>query len=236
MRRRASRRILDEIPRDPGTRPSRSYPAHGPHAHGLARWLLCLGRPAERDRSVQNRTLLAEILMIHRASRETYGSPSIWDALIKRGRRVGEHRIARLMRADGIRAKTVKKWRATTDSGHPPQPPVPGRAAQPGVGRGAHVRVDDGGLAVPRRGARSVLAHCDRLGDGPPADRASGQRALNMALVKRTPTAGLLHHSDRGSQYAAHRYRRLLDEYLECASPEKCPCSTLKPNISSCLF
>ena len=39
------------------------------------------------------------------------------------------------------------------------------------------------------------------------------ERALTMALVKRTPTAGLLHHSDRGSQYAAHRYQRLLGEH-----------------------
>ncbi|MEP7153749.1 MAG: IS3 family transposase, partial [Nitrospira sp.] len=55
---------------------------------------------------------------IHRESRETYGSPSIWDALIKQGHRVGEHRVARLMRTEGIRAKTVKKWRATTQSNH----------------------------------------------------------------------------------------------------------------------
>ncbi len=56
--------------------------------------------------------------MIHQESRQTYGSPSIWYALLRRGQRVGEHRVARLMRADGIRAKTVKKWRATTQSTH----------------------------------------------------------------------------------------------------------------------
>ena len=75
------------------------------------------GRP-ESDRSVHNRTLLSAIRVIHGESRETYGSPSIWDALIKRGHGVGENRIARLMRVEGIRAKTVRKWRATTDSGH----------------------------------------------------------------------------------------------------------------------
>ena len=47
--------------------------------------------------------------MIHRESRETYGSPSIWDALLKQG-----HCVAQLMRQHGIRAKTVKEWRATT--------------------------------------------------------------------------------------------------------------------------
>ena len=75
------------------------------------------GRP-ESARSVRNRALRSAIRVVHRESRETYGSPSIWDALVKRGHRVGENRIARLMRADGIRAKTVKKWRATTQSNH----------------------------------------------------------------------------------------------------------------------
>src|SRR2546422_587045 len=62
--------------------------------------------------------LVEKLGLIHVESRETYGSPSIWDALVKRGHGVGEHRIARLMRAEGIRAKTVKKWRATTQSHH----------------------------------------------------------------------------------------------------------------------
>ena len=72
----------------------------------------------ESNRAVSTRTLLSAIRMIHRASRETYGSPSIWDALLKQGHCVGEHRVARLMRQAGIRAKTVKKWRTTTQSHH----------------------------------------------------------------------------------------------------------------------
>ena len=75
------------------------------------------GRP-ESARETANRVLVAKIRVIHRESRETYGSPSIWDALLKQGHGVGEKRIARLMRAEGIRPKTVKKWRATTDSAH----------------------------------------------------------------------------------------------------------------------
>ena len=72
----------------------------------------------ERHRAVSTRTLLSAIRVIHRESRETYGRPSIWDALVKHGHCVGEHRVARLMRQEGIRAKTVKKWRATTQSNH----------------------------------------------------------------------------------------------------------------------
>ena len=83
-------------------------------AAGYYAWRI---RP-ESTRSVSARTVLSAIRVIHRESRETYGSPSIWDALIKQGHRIGEHRVARLMRQDGIRAKTVKKWRATTQSHH----------------------------------------------------------------------------------------------------------------------
>ncbi len=72
----------------------------------------------ESWRSAANRALLMDIRMIHQESRETYGSPSIWEALVKQGHHVGEHRVARLMRQDGIRDKTVKKWRATTQSNH----------------------------------------------------------------------------------------------------------------------
>lgn len=58
---------------------------------------------------MSSRTLLSTIRVIPRESRETYGSPSIWTAQLKLGHGVGEHRVARLMRQHGIRAKTVKK-------------------------------------------------------------------------------------------------------------------------------
>ena len=72
----------------------------------------------ESLRSRQARTLLSAIRVLHHESRETYGSPRIWAALVKQGHCIGEHRVARLMRGAGIRAKTVTKWRATTQSQH----------------------------------------------------------------------------------------------------------------------
>ena len=72
----------------------------------------------ESARSIQTRTRLSIIRVLHQESRDTYGSPRIWAALVKQGHCVGEHRVARLMRHDGIRAKTVTKWRATTQSRH----------------------------------------------------------------------------------------------------------------------
>jgi putative transposase len=177
------------------------------------------GRP-ESNRSVQNRTLLAEIRAIQRESRETYGSPSIWDALIKRGHQVGEHRIARLMRGDGIQAKTVKKWRATTDSGHP-WPVAPNALnRQFQVDRPNRVWAGDLTYVWTREGWLYLAVVLDlysrivigwAMGSRLTVELA--ERALTMALAQRKPTAGLLHHSDRGSQYAAYRYQRLLDDH-----------------------
>jgi transposase InsO family protein len=177
------------------------------------------GRP-ESDRSVYNRTLLSAIRMIHQESRETYGSPSIWDALIKRGHRVGENRIARLMRVEGIRAKTVKKWRATTDSGHT-WPVVTNtlnrqfQIEQPNrvwAGDITYVWTTEGWLylaVVLDLYSRIVIGWA--MGHRLTVDLA--ERALTMAVANRKPTAGLLHHSDRGSQYAATSYQRLLGEH-----------------------
>ena len=74
-------------------------------------------RPESR-RTAANRRLVPLIRVIHAESRSTYGSPRVHATLQAQGQRIGEHRVARLMRASAIRAKTVKKWRATTDSAH----------------------------------------------------------------------------------------------------------------------
>jgi putative transposase len=71
----------------------------------------------ESSRSAATGILLSAIRVIHQGFRGSYGNPSIWDALIKQ-RHGGEHRVARLMHQEGIRAKTVEKWRATTQSNH----------------------------------------------------------------------------------------------------------------------
>ena len=184
-------------------------------AAGYYAWRI---RP-ESTRSVSARTVLSASRVIHRESRETYGSPRIWDALIKQGHRIGEHRVARLMRQDGIRAKTVKKWRATTQSHH--RFPVatntlnrqftvaPNRVW---AGDITYVWTAEGWLylaVVLALYARTVIGWA--MGIRLIGDLA--ERALIMALANRIPATGLLHHSDRGSQYAATSYQRLLGEY-----------------------
>ena len=174
----------------------------------------------ESTRSAHTRTLLSVIRVIHQESRETYGSPRIWDALIKQGHCVGEHRVARLMRVEGIRAKTMKKWRATTQSNHrlPVAENILNRqftVAQPNrvwAGDITYVWTTEGWLYLA-----VILDLYSRLVVG----WAMGcwltvelaEQALTMALANRAPTVGLLHHSDRGSQYAATSYQRLLDAY-----------------------
>ena len=174
----------------------------------------------ESPRSVSARTVLSAIRVLHRESRETYGSPSIWDALIKQGHRVGEHRVARLMRQHSIRAKTVKKWRAPTQSTH--RLPVAENTlnrqftvAQPNrvwAGDLTYVWTTEGWLylaVVLDLYSRAVIGWA--MGHRLTVELA--ERALTMALTNRQPTAGLLHHSDRGSQYAATSYQRLLGEH-----------------------
>lgn len=124
----------------------------------------------ESARSIQTRTLLSAIRVIHQQSRETYGSPRIWDVLVKQGHRVGEHRVARLMRHGGIRAKTMTKWRATTQSvpggREHPESGLHGRGTQSGVGRRLDLRLDFGGLALSGRPAGFVLTPSGGLGYG----------------------------------------------------------------------
>ncbi len=173
-------------------------------------------RPESR-RTTANRTLLSAIRVIHQESRETYGSPSIWDALSKQGQAVGKHRVARLMRQEGLRAKTVKKWRATTQSTHrwPVAENILTRQFQ--VERPNRVWAGDITYVWTREGWLYLAVLLDlysrRVVGWAMGERLTGrlaEQALLMALANRQPRAGLLHHSDRGSQYAAMNYQQVL--------------------------
>ena len=174
----------------------------------------------ESPRSIQTRTLLSAIRVVHLESRETYGSPRIWDALVKQGHHIGEHRVARLMRVEGIRAKTVKKWRATTQSQH--RLPVAANTLdraftveapnQVWAGDLTYVWTLEGWLYL----AVLLDLYSRRVVGWAMSQRLTvelAEQALTMALANRAPTAGLLHHSDRGSQYAATSYQRILATY-----------------------
>lgn len=159
----------------------------------------------ESPRAQRNRGLLVEIRAHHAKSRRTYGSPRIWRDLRAGGYTCGENRVARLMRLEGIRAKTVKKWKATTDAGH--KLPVAANILNRQFAVTAPNRVWAGDISycwteegwlylavVIDLYSRAVIGWA--MGSRLTADLA--ESALTMALWKRKPKSGLLHHSDRG--------------------------------------
>ena len=174
-----------------------------------------LKRP-ESNRSLENRRLLKKIIEIHRSNRQVYGSPRIYKTL-KRTQFCGKNRVARLMKIHGIRAKQKRKFRATTDSRHdfPVAKNVLNRlfiVDEPNkvwVGDITYIWTAEGWLylaVIIDLYSRMVVgwAMDSRI------DRQLTCKALQMAIAKRSPGKGWLHHSDRGSQYASEDYQSLL--------------------------
>ena len=173
---------------------------------------------AQRPRAVENACIAEKMSELFEASRRTYGSPRLTVALRRAGLRCGRHRVARLMRGRGLRAKQKRRFRPrTTDSRHL-CPIAPNRLA----GRATPRRPDEVWLADITHIATAegwlylagVLDACSRKVVGWAADDAMPTslvvRAFERAAAQRKPAAGLLHHSDRGSQYASDAYRELL--------------------------
>lgn len=167
----------------------------------------------------EDHVLRQRIRQIHAAVKGRYGSPRVRMELRALGLRCGKHRVARLMRADGLRAKSARRFRTTTQSRHP-HAVAPNRldrqfAAAPLV-QPDQVWVADI-TYVPTREGWLYLAVILDLASRRVVGWALRTRlaqdltlsALRMALTHRRAQGGL-HHSDRGSQYAAAAYQRLL--------------------------
>lgn len=180
------------------------------------------GYYAWRDRPLSargraNRELVGEIRAIHAQSRKTYGSPRIHAELVARGFRAGKNRVARLMRAEDIRAQRKKKRKRTTDSQHD-YPIAPNwlnrdfQAKAPNqkwLGDITFIPTQEGWLylaAILDLFSRKVVGWAmeDTL------ESSLVEQAFYMAVQNRKQVHGLLHHSDRGSQYAGGAYQRLL--------------------------
>ena len=174
---------------------------------------------APGPRRKRREELAGQIRVVHEASRRTYGSPRVYQALKAKEVACCENTVARLMRARGIRSVVRRRFRVrTTDSSHahPIAPNVLGRCfdqAEPDrawAGDITYVPTGEGWLYLA-----AVIDLCSRkvvgwaMGEGLKADLC--EEALEMALTRRRPGAGLIHHSDRGTQYACGLYRRLLE-------------------------
>lgn len=164
--------------------------------------------------------LLREIERAFRASRQTYGSPRVFKALRAEGQRCGRHQVERLMRRHGITPRRRRRFRKTTDSdhGYPVAPNLVNRVfAAESLDRLwtadiTYIPTAEGFLYLA-----VILDVCSRrivgwgMGGRLFDDLVTG--ALRQALGRRPVEAGLIFHSDRGSQFATAACRRLLADH-----------------------
>lgn len=183
------------------------------------------------QRAQRDAVLTQQIKAVHEASRRTYGSPRVWAELQAQGTCCGRKRIARLMRLHGLRAKGRGRYRRYPRQSNPrPAENVLNRefsADAPNekwVADISYIRTDEGWLYLA-----VILDIYSRMIVG--WSMASHLRteliqdALNMALARRMPQPGLLHHSDRGSQYTSQPSLALLKRHqvtLSFSRPGNC--------------
>ena len=189
-------------------------------------WLLGLQRssyyawkkrkPSQQEQN--NRALIEHIRRIHRLSRRTYGSPRVYAQLQRQGIACSPKRVARLMQQDGLQGQRRSRRVITTHSRHS-LPVAPNRLNrefyadrpdQKWVADITYIPTAEGWLylaGVLDLYSRKIVgwAMSEQI------DANLVEQALRMALYQRRPARGLLHHSDRGSQYASHQIRALLE-------------------------
>jgi transposase InsO family protein len=173
-------------------------------------------RPPSR-RALRNAVLAVYVAAVHYRSKRRYGSPRIVRALRKQGICVSKKRVARLMREQRLVARPKRRFVVTTDSDHE-YPVAPNLVARNFVADAPNqLWVGDITYVWTREGwmylavlidvySRRVVGWAMR----PSLSRELAIEALRRALELRRPAPGLVHHTDRGCQYASRDYRRLL--------------------------
>jgi transposase InsO family protein len=186
--------------------------------------------PAPRTRADERLGL--EIAAIHAESRQRYGSPRVHAELVDRGCRTSRKRVARLMRGRGLAARRRRRFRVTTHSRHP-FPIAPNVLARQFERAGpdqawvtdiTYIPTGEGWLYLA-----VIVDLCSRFAVGwAMSERVTADltlAALGMALARRRPAAGLVHHSDRGSQYASGDYQRVLAQHgIVCSMSRRGDC------------
>lgn len=177
-------------------------------------------------RYLENQRLLERIKGVSQENRQIYGSPRVTRELRHQGEKCGVRRVARLMKSAGIMARTRRRFcPQTTDSKHalPVAPHVLKRQFkteepnQKWVGDITYLPTPAGWLYL----AVVLDLYSRRVVGWAVAENMETSlviKAFNMAVGQRTPTRGLLFHSDRGSQYASGDYQLLLKDYGVVAS------------------
>jgi len=190
-----------------------------------------IGREPSK-RQLEDGKLKVYIRAIHAQSRGTYGRPRVRMQLRREDVEVGKERVARLMREMGLRGVPQKGFRCTTDSNH--NHPVPpnllarnfeaDRANQSWATDITYIRTWEGWLylaIIVDLFSRRIVGWAMR----PHLRVELALEALHMALGRRLPGPGLVHHSDRGIQYAADAYQTVLDQHgIVCSMSRKGDC------------
>jgi transposase InsO family protein len=175
-------------------------------------------RRPESKRSQDDRRLKVLIGASFRDGRGYYGSPRVHDDLIEAQERVSRKRIIRLMQEDGLKARVRQRYKVTTDSDHD-QPIAANLLQQAFTAERPNQRwaSDTTQLVIGESGMLYLAVVLDLfsryvVGWAVSAcnDRHLTIKALEMALKRRCPEIGLLHHSDQGRTYASEDYQRLL--------------------------
>ncbi len=171
-------------------------------------------------RQLDDMVHLAHIRSQFASSHETYGSPRLHAELRELGICIGRHRVARLMRDNGLKAHQKRRFKKTTDSAHGGSVAVnmldqDFSAEHPNQKWGAdisYIWTGEGWLYL----AIVVDLFSRRIVGWETSDRMKADlatTALKRALVLRQPPKGLIHHSDRGSQYCSDDYQKLIKEH-----------------------
>ena len=190
-------------------------------------------RRPESAHARRDRQLRVRVQASHTASRRAYGRPRIWKDLAEAGERVSEKRVGRLMREVGIVVRPRRRFKMTTMSEH--DQPVAGNVLdrQFTADRPNHRWVGDTSEFLVGSGTKLFVAAILDLysryvvGWAVSAvnDRHLTIKALEMAIKRRCPEAGLLHHSDQGCTYASEDYQRWLTAHrITCSMSRRGNC------------
>ena len=175
-------------------------------------------------RELENRVLVEQIRVEYKLSHQTYGSPRIWARLRGQGLPCGRHRVARLMRREGIRPPQRHRRYPVTTQRQPGVIPVPNRLNQDFSATQANTKwVSDFTYIDTAQGWLYLAIILDLFSRkvvgwamSAQMNTALVETALLMALHTRQPDAALLHHSDQGSQYTSAAYQRhLADTHIQ---------------------
>jgi putative transposase len=196
------------------------------HPSGYYRWRNAAKRPPRRQ--LRRLALIESIRTIHQRSHGSYGAPRVHRQLRSQGERCSRRTVETLMRQQQIRSRRIRRFRLrTTDPNHP-HPIAPNhlnrqfgrrklRANQVWMADITFVATAQGWLYL----AVVMDLYSRRIVGWAAADHLRAEltlKALQKALGERRPTKGLMHHSDRGVQYACGEYQSLLEQHgIKCS-------------------